>query len=88
MGIEIELDLSTIIELSEWVVAFPEASIASREFEGDASYSAEMTVILVSKSEACREALGIVRGPSRDFTTGLKTRPPFTDILLIYLVWA
>ena len=80
----IELDPSTIFELSEWVVASPEASVAFREFEGGASYSAEMPVLWVSKSDACREALGTVRGPDRDFTTGLKTRPPFTDILLIY----
>ena len=79
----IELDLSTIIELSEWVVGYPEVSIAFREFEGDASYSVvETPVLMISNTEACREALGTVRG--RDFTTGLKTRPPFSDVLLIY----
>lgn len=79
---EIEFDLSTIIELSEWVVAYPEVSIACREFEGDASYSAELPVLLGTNTEACREALGTVQG--RDFTTGLKTRPPFSNISLIY----
>ena len=78
----IELDLSTIIGLSERAVASPEVSIACWEFEGEASYSGEIPVLLVSNTEGCREALGTVRG--RDFATGLKRRPPFSDILLIY----
>lgn len=78
----IELDLSTIIGLSDWAVTYPEVSMACWEFEDEASYSTEIPVSLVSNTEACREAVGTVRG--RDFATGLKRRPPFSDILLIY----